>query len=391
MYCCVDCFDNHFIINEIRDYNEQGDCDYCGMNDTWVAEVGDIGNFIGEGISKGYENATTADLPLEILRPYATDIEELLRYDESIFSTCLEDVDKLEELLNDLFNESGPSIRDIQQGSIDEWERGDATIVLKNVVYRHEDNRFRWNWEEFTYTVKHYNRFFDVETDRSREEMLREFDYFFNHMTMEIPEGTLIWRARLNPNNLCDTISQQTKECGPPPLHCTRALRMNPAGISYFYGAEDKLTCEREIRATDNDSVIFGQFRTNIVLRIVDLSHAPWIRIPSLFSPQYDHDLNWAREFLKSFSAEVSKPIKDEEAPIEYIPTQILCEYIRKKGFHGVRYRSSLTKDYNYTLFCGPKDERNTDELYEPWGPSYQNIPEFTDWLTLNQFESRNA
>lgn len=72
----------------------------------------------------------------------------------------------------------------------------------------------------------------------------------------------------------------------------------------------------------------------------------PRLSARSIFSPNYEHDMNWAYDFLKLFSAEISKPIKLDEAPIEYIPTQILSEYIRLKGYEGVGYRSSITSEY---------------------------------------------
>lgn len=166
----------------------------------------------------------------------------------------------------------------------------------------------------------------------------------------------------------------------------TKPMRMNPAGISYFYGAENKTTCYQEIRGFKGKIIIYGQFETKKALKIIDLSKAPNIKIPSLFSPEYDHQLNWAKEFLVSFCAEVSKPINDDDVSIEYIPTQILSEYIRMKGYDGIRYASSLTNKYNYTLFCGPEKEGRYIDSWALRTDDLQ-IPAYTDWLKLVKFK----
>ena len=38
-------------------------------------------------------------------------------------------------------------------------------------------------------------------------------------------------------------------------------------------------------------------------------------------------------------------------AAIDYIPSQYLCEFIKKIGFHGVIYRSSVSEGINLALF----------------------------------------
>lgn len=94
--------------------------------------------------------------------------------------------------------------------------------------------------------------------------------------------------------------------------------------------------------------------------------------------------MNWAYDFLKLFSSEISKPMVEDKASIEYIPTQILSEYIRLKGYNGVRYRSSLTRRYNYTLFCGRKKEPNYNLYYFD-----SLISDFREWLSMVDYNAR--
>lgn len=386
MYCCVNCFDDVNIIEKIASYEEEGDCDYCRSKDVLVVDTGELGEFIREKLLNGYENATRADIPYGALQSYATTIEDVLRNGECIFSVLLEGQDNAELLLNDLFKDSGPSWHDIAQGDDDYWEGGLAEVVRRDEFYGLDYNSYKISWEQFTYIVKHVNRFFDVGSSESRETLLDVIGSFFSSMTIELSTETEIWRARTDPKNQYETWEEKTKECGPPPREYAKALRMNPAGISYFYGAENKNTCYQEIRGSSSKTIIYGLFNTKRKLKLLDLSEAPNIKVPSLFSNDYDHELNWAREFFISFCSEVSKPIADNIAPIEYIPTQILSEYIRKRGYDGVRYLSSLTGDYNYTLFCGPPE---SETYHEPWQLHIEDIqiPIYTDWLELKYFE----
>jgi len=384
--CCVNCFCNPYIIQLIETEGYVSDCSYCESENIEVLSVEALGDFIRKCLSKAYKNATTDDIPYYVYEKSnkVYTIEEVLRWDEEIFSGNLENNGRVESLLSDLMKESGPSLRDIAQGEDDEFEGGDALLILKDSFFISDYNQYQYDWEDFTYTVKHVNRFFDVKGDRKREDLLRRFDQFFEQMTKEIPNGHLFWRGRLNPTGQYETILQKTMECGPPPRNKATSLRMNPAGISYFYGAEDIETSSKEIRDSDGSLTIYGLFETKKSLRIVDLSEIPYVHIGSIFSSEYNHELHGAKHFLRSFRNEISKPINEEEAQIEYLPTQILTEYIRLKGYDGVRYGSSLTTGFNITLFCGPSKELQEDD----WVIENLQIPIFTEWLKLINFQA---
>lgn len=311
-------------------------------------------------------------------------ITEVLQSEEEIFSEQVEEIGSIENLITSLFEESGPSVWDIAQGDFDEFENGDAELVLRDSFYDPNHNKYQYNWEAFTYTVKHINRFFDVKENLAREELLSGFDDFFKSMAVDLERGYRIWRGRLDPQGPYETSTLQIKECGPPPRKSAISLRMNPAGISYFYGAEDLDTAVKEIRAKEGTTSIYGEFKIIEDLRVVDFSVVPKVQIPSVFSEDYDHELLNIQHFLNSFGKEISKPIIEEEAQIEYLPTQILTEYIRASGYDGVRYRSSLTTGYNVTLFCGPRVDYS-EKLELELGRD--QIPVFTDWLDLIDFK----
>jgi hypothetical protein len=103
---------------------------------------------------------------------------------------------------------------------------------------------------------------------------------------------------------------------------------MSAAGISMFYGAFDPDTCLKELDYEDaRHTASIARFKTIRDLHIVSLTDAP--RIPSIYDderrPQRD-----ALRFLREFLFDFAKPVKkDDKERIEYVPTQIVTEFIR--------------------------------------------------------------
>lgn len=54
---------------------------------------------------------------------------------------------------------------------------------------------------------------------------------------------------------------------------------------------------------------------------------------------------------LERLGEELTKPVQPRSAPFEYIPSQYLCEFIKKQGYQGVIYRSSVSDGINLALF----------------------------------------
>lgn len=388
--CCINCFNNDFIKAVIKEQNEIGVCSYCDMDEQESADVTDIdviGEIIRTGLSRAYENATRSDLPYYYYESLnlTKSIADVLIDEKEVFSEVLINTADVLDFIQDLFKSSGPSDRDIMQGGVDEWEEGDAKIIKIDEIYSNEGTQILYsNWNEFKYIVKHVNRFFDV--GGLREEMLYTLTEYFQQMELILPNDTHIWRARLNINPLFDQLDDMKYELGPPPRDLAISLRMNPAGISYFYGSFDKNTCKKEVRHQSNDNIVYGHFATKKELQIVNLSVAIYSK--SIFDPEYDHFMNWASTFLEGFVKDISKPINEESAFIEYIPTQILSEYIRKLGYDGLCFKSCFTGELNYTLFCG-REEVSKSKDYHTEFTQINQIPEFTEWFELVDYKSR--
>ena len=53
----------------------------------------------------------------------------------------------------------------------------------------------------------------------------------------------------------------------------------------------------------------------------------------------------------------LSKPVDRDKTPLEYLPTQYLCEFIKNQSFEGILYKSFLGSGHNIVLFDENKVE----------------------------------
>ena len=383
MACCEQCFDEEHIIEFIKELETKGDCDYCSGKDVDIANLSDVGEFIRECISKAYEDVNKSGFywdPEEKEFTAGEGIEDILIYEYSVFSDERLNVDEQRELLHDLLSESGPSWRDIKHGAFDPLDGGATILVLRDEFYGPDSNKYEYSWQAFKHSVKHHARFFDLgQAEDRRDAILEPVLLLLDEQSIAVPAGTTLWRAREEGQKLPLSAKEIQNELGPPPWDKAKHSRMSPSGISYMYLSDTPETCLAEIKPDVGARTWLGQFLTKKDLKILDLVDVRAQYPGSMFSPDYDHDKNWATNFLKSFAQEISRPFKEESNALGYIPTQVFTELIRSKGYHGIKYKSSQRPTgTNYTLFCGPL------ESYTPYDlPTVTGIICFTDWMRL--------
>ena len=112
-----------------------------------------------------------------------------------------------------------------------------------------------------------------------------------------------------------------------------------------FYGAFDLDTSEMEIiDATWTDSIMTtGKFFNLRELTLIDFTKLK--EIPSLFDIS-NRDKRTIARFIRDFISDLSIPVKpDNSVHIEYIPTQVVTEYIKiilgkEKNIDGIIYNS---------------------------------------------------
>lgn len=139
--------------------------------------------------------------------------------------------------------------------------------------------------------------------------------------------------------------------------------RVNPKGISYLYLATDRATAVSEVRPWIGQEVTIAEFATNCSLRLVDVTAEIITELENLqlhlnhnfVDNKFVAQLHSPEEKLKLAWYEINKaysmPIEQTDDVADYAPTQIITEFIKSKGYDGIRFKSSVGEGDNIVLF----------------------------------------
>lgn len=264
-----------------------------------------------------------------------------------------------EELLQDLMIETPMEVRDLLAKflSNEYW-------VSKNLYSPSTGEILFESWEAFTNLIKHKVRFMFF-SDKIKKNKPSYEDYTDPYsildeigegikkhklLTTFQPETLEVFRARQHSE---EKEVKDVKELGSPPEMVAQANRLSPAGIPMFYGAFDSKTAMTEILdfGKVNEKVSVGKFTNLKTLKLIDFSKLQWISI-------FDEDRRHLREsgvLLGKFVSDLSSAISNDGSQhIEYVPTQVVTEYLKnsfsiddENEIHGLIYPSSKRKNKN--------------------------------------------
>lgn len=333
-FVCSDCFEDEGLCKFIESCAESTKCSFCGTEDEHpiAADIHKVTEYFRECVERDYDDAAN-HLSYESAeggyQGRFWDSYDLIR-DELELDLAPDDSD-------DLFQRLLESLDDIIWCEINPYSLNSFEIA-------------KFSWDEFSRVVKHGRRYFFGDHRPADRELLTpvrlldrivefaEFQELFIELTPEIP----LFRAR---SNKSDSPWTKPQDLGPPPPEKARQSRMSPAGISMLYVSDKPQTALAEIR-TDCGEVSVGCFRVTRSALILDLSNIP--PIPSLFDCRFDS--RKVLQFLHSLRKEISRPIcQDDLVHIEYVPTQIVTEYLKSfpsiggRAIEGIKYPSSVS------------------------------------------------
>lgn len=169
-----------------------------------------------------------------------------------------------------------------------------------------------------------------------------------------IPKGTIFWRSqlghgwRLENEEVGEMPAPHAPErMSPRPMRAKEG-RANPKGIPYLYLATNKETAIAEVRPWVGSHVSIAQFKLHKDLKIVNCTidkASNWFYFNEPSSEEREEAV-W-NDIDTAFSTPVT--LSDDTA--DYVPTQIIAELFKDKGFDGLGYRSSLGDGFNIVLF----------------------------------------
>lgn len=314
MDCCANCFGSDVYIHGIIEKQGQlGNCPRCGASTVRIAST-QILTTAFEFLMTIYEESNE-----ETGKP----ITDCLIADWEIFKGL--DRPRSLQLVADILNQ--PEIR----------TKFFVTTEYKEITPKQK-------WINFCDELVNEYRFFPTSAPD-----IEYLPLLFQHLVISIESP--IYRARIETER-----RYKKAEMGMPPKSLTPGGRANPVGIPYFYGASNIDTAIAETRPHPGNKVSIAKFNLTEPLRLINLM-APREMISPLeiAYQQGDEDyllkLRYDVEFLAHLGEVLSTPITPHAAQLEYLPTQYLCELIKKSEFDGLMFNSSVGNGKNFALF----------------------------------------
>jgi len=375
-FVCADCFNDDGMRAFIADRVTSKKCDFCGARKrkAIAAPLDEVIDHISGSIRHYYDDPSNAGLAYESR--------------EGGWQGTTYTTDEVFEALDlDFPNDKDDRLRDAVASGLESDLWSDAEPYRLN---RYE--RFRYSWEHFCEVTKHKLRYFFAQDKRDDDEIYdpsEVLELIFSHAERVgaftlLPCGSLLYRARYQPNGEAFASAGQL---GPPPVESAiQTNRMSPPGIVMTYLADDVVTALAET-ASQPGSFAVGTFITERDALILDLTRLP--PVPSIFTELPDpmgEDQRPPLIFLHGISLEISRPIaRDDRVHIEYVPTQVVTEYVRTaltvdgRRIDGIRYRSSRRAVKTALVLFA--DRENIVFEKEEQGPFYYSAKD--QWLRL--------
>jgi len=185
-------------------------------------------------------------------------------------------------------------------------------------------------WDDLKRKVMEESRFF---TSLSSFDDLQLMKY-----NLVFPAGTQLYRARVIPSNKEEL---GVDEMGCPPAKTTPAGRANPLGIPYLYLCQEEETCYYEVRALYLDRLSIGTFNVTKDLKILDFTKKLSLYVANTMSSDLATEISKFK-LIQRISGDLSKPLRRFDTELEYVPTQLICEFCKLNEIDGIRFSSSL-------------------------------------------------
>lgn len=197
------------------------------------------------------------------------------------------------------------------------------------------------------YIFEQNNRFFFGQDNSSAAPFFEKLDKLLPNLEKIYPPGEILYRARIV-EGLTNSYSLQEghfeafskDELAAPPKNRTKEGRINPNGVPYLYLAKTRPCALAEVRPPIGSTVAIG---VGILSRK--------ITVASFIDNPAGNQSLFEKSMVSLIGDIFSMPVNGQN-DIEYIPSQVISEYIKNIGFDGIEYYSSQYKSgVNLALF----------------------------------------
>ncbi len=335
-FICTNCIDDDGLIRRIERVGTIEICSNCDHEGNYTVTFSTLADWVSEVWKRWYhlsENKLVG-YNLHDNPEYEQDgndaellIGELIGADEHITQHLIQIM--CEGDFHEIKNGGEPTVDESQQYQQLSITAGDLEV----------------KWNSYQSSIKHRQRFFnssaksfwdnlfsdldELRTNNSNFDTLqRSSEQAIRTLTIE---NCHIYRARKleNIEQLKEFERNPQSNFSNPPPNLAREGRMNPDGISFFYGALDRDTCVAELRPSISEAIVSIEFKLTRNIRIVDftiLEQCYHDNPLSMFDEDYYEQIT-NRVLIRQLHSRISQPVlPGNEA--EYLTTQVMAEFL---------------------------------------------------------------
>lgn len=203
------------------------------------------------------------------------------------------------------------------------------------------------SYSDFKSVVRSENRYF---RDQNIEQFLKTILVTSKNKKLDLPKKRYLWRAQLGhdwrPIYQEDELIADEPAPFPPsrmkPLnHEAAEGRANPKGIPYLYLATTKETAMAEVRPWIGSFISVGQFETQKDMVLINCTnhHKGFVIYFEEPDAEKKEQAVWS-EIDKAFS----EPVTLNDRVADYVPTQILAEFLKQTDLMGSSTKVRLVR-----------------------------------------------
>lgn len=352
-FVCAECVEDEYLKSVVTDNVSERHCDYCGRDaeEVIAAPVEAILEPISYALFSHFAEPGAAGLPRDSGEWVGE--EQITGTYDALLSLPLNcEGDLFEDIVGSFHNTAWYPCADGYWLDI------------------HEHKELRYAWESFVHEVKHRSRYFlfkkRTPTSSTPGErytpamLLKRIGGLVQDLELvkSLPAASRIFRVRRTTEGV--TFSD-FGEVGSPPEESVGAGRMNPPGIAYFYLALEAETAIAEVIDKPPCNLALAEFEATQQLLVLDLTELP--PSPSIFDSEHS-EVRQGLLFLEGFIEAIAIPVtKDGREHVDYIPSQVICEYfsqifrVHGRGqLDGILYPSAVRPRGKNLVIFPPRD-----------------------------------
>ncbi|EGT4141819.1 RES domain-containing protein [Clostridium perfringens] len=330
MICCESCFNDLYIKSIIKSLNQKGECDVCGSINKYVYDT-DANNELVEKFNELIDIYSV----VSDIKNYPVEKSKMLKDDLidrwKIFNTSSE---KAYKIIKEICKEKYECNTKLFTQPV-----GIAELIMEDYLKEHSIFA-NSSLKEFKNEIQRKNRY---HLKGINKEVL---GIYFSYLQDEFKAGEKMYRGRISNKQGYNNL-----QMGAPPYEKTLAGRINSQGIRCLYLADTEDTAICEIRAKAYNYVTIGTFVLRRDIKIIDISK---INSISPFEGELDitqYSVN--KIHLDEIEEELTRPLREENGVLEYVPIQYICDFIKSLGYDGIKYKSTMNEEnegYNIAI-----------------------------------------